>query len=163
MILADGNYEIMTLLRSHRDDAKGLQIMARHVYPLHSIRLRQPVTAEQLTAGLDSPDASTLRGVRKVYAHALPYTQLEFESKKNRERHGAASVRCCNCAFPASNAVSATRGFRTSLACSQKSSVAGVLGSLQPYGPQISDHVALSADLQPQQNLKVCKLYRSST
>ena len=62
VILADGNYEIMTLLRSHRDDAKGLQIMARHVYPLHSIRLRQPVTAEQLAGGLDSPEASTLRG-----------------------------------------------------------------------------------------------------
>ena len=64
MILADGNYEIMTLLRSHRDDAKGLQIMARHVYPLHSIRLRQAVTAEQLAAALDGPDASTLRGAR---------------------------------------------------------------------------------------------------
>ena len=30
-----------------------------------------------------------------------------------------------------------------------------MLGSLQPYGPQISDHVALTAGLQPQQNLKV--------
>jgi len=62
VILADGNYEIMTLLRSHRDDAKGLQIMARHVYPLHSIRLRQSVTAEQLGTALESPGVTTLRG-----------------------------------------------------------------------------------------------------
>ena len=51
----------MTLLRSHRDDAKGLQIMARHPYPLHSIRLRQPVVPEQLAAALDAPEATTLR------------------------------------------------------------------------------------------------------
>jgi hypothetical protein len=62
VILTDGNYEIMTLLRSHRDDAKGLQIMARHPYPLHSIRLRQPVTPEQLAAVLDAPEALMLRG-----------------------------------------------------------------------------------------------------
>jgi len=44
--------------------------MARHVYPLHSIRLRQPVTAKQLTAALDSPEASTLRGALDL-AHTL--------------------------------------------------------------------------------------------
>lgn len=57
MILTDANYEIMTLLRSHRDDAKGLQIMARHPYPLHSIRLRAPVAAQQLSAVLSAADA----------------------------------------------------------------------------------------------------------
>ena len=57
VILTDANYEIMTLLRSHRDDAKGLQIMARHPYPLHSIRLRTPVTANTLTAALAAADA----------------------------------------------------------------------------------------------------------
>ena len=71
MILTDGNYEIMTLLRSHRDDAKGLQIMARHPYPLHSIRLRQPVTSEQLAAALDAPEASTLRSECRNHQYAL--------------------------------------------------------------------------------------------
>lgn len=33
--------------------------------------------------------------------------------------------------------------------------VTGVLGSLQPYGPHISDHMILSAGLQPNRDVKV--------
>lgn len=75
MILTDANYEIMTLLRSHRDDAKGLQIMARHPYPLHSIRLRTPLVAELLTAALTAADApNKLRSAPPtVPGHARDY------------------------------------------------------------------------------------------
>lgn len=45
VILTDGRYEVLTLLRSHRDDDRGLATMPRHPYPLHSIRLAAPVTA----------------------------------------------------------------------------------------------------------------------
>ena len=63
LILADSNYEVLTLLRSHRDDAKGFAIMARHPYPIHTIRLRQPLSQEQLTAALVAADEKqTLRG-----------------------------------------------------------------------------------------------------
>ena len=65
LILADANYEILTLLRSHRDDDKGLAFMARHAYPIHSIRLRAPVTRQQLGAALAAADEKqTLRGTR---------------------------------------------------------------------------------------------------
>ena len=33
--------------------------------------------------------------------------------------------------------------------------VTGVLGTLQPYGPHISDHMILSAGLQPNRDVKV--------
>lgn len=63
LILADSNYEVLTLLRSHRDDAKGFAIMARHPYPIHTIRLRQSVTQQQLESALDSAEEKqTLRG-----------------------------------------------------------------------------------------------------
>ena len=71
LILADSNYEVLTLLRSHRDDAKGFAIMARHPYPIHTIRLRQALSQEQLSAALDSADEKqTLRGT------ALPHPSL---------------------------------------------------------------------------------------
>ncbi|KAL3145238.1 hypothetical protein ABBQ32_000984 [Trebouxia sp. C0010 RCD-2024] len=71
LILADHNYEVLTLLRSHRDDAKGFAIMARHPYPIHTIRLRQPLSAAQLTSALESAvEKQTLRGALNM---ALPY------------------------------------------------------------------------------------------
>ena len=64
MILTDSKYEILTLLRSHRDDAKGVAFMARHPYPLQYVRLRQPVTAESLQAAIKDADAkATLRSM----------------------------------------------------------------------------------------------------
>ena len=55
---------MLTLLRSHRDDAKGFAIMARHPYPIHTIRLRQPLSQEQLSSALDSADEKqTVRGI----------------------------------------------------------------------------------------------------
>lgn len=64
MILTDGRYEVLTLLRSHRDDARGLATMPRHPYPLHSIRLATPVTTEGWAAALAAadPDKMMLRG-----------------------------------------------------------------------------------------------------
>ncbi|EIE22903.1 hypothetical protein COCSUDRAFT_16391 [Coccomyxa subellipsoidea C-169] len=71
VILADANYSILTLLRSHRDDDKGLAIMARHAYPVHAIRLRSALTQAQLDAALASADdKQTLRG---ALASVVPY------------------------------------------------------------------------------------------
>lgn len=74
LILADSNYEVLTLLRSHRDDAKGFAIMARHPYPIHTIRLRQPLSQGQLSSALDSADEKqTLRGM------VLGWLELHWE------------------------------------------------------------------------------------
>lgn len=64
MILTNSKYEILTLLRSHRDDAKGVAFMARHPYPLQYVRLRQPVTAESLQLAIkEAGDNATLRSM----------------------------------------------------------------------------------------------------
>ncbi|CAL8464758.1 g4293 [Coccomyxa elongata] len=71
VILADANYVILTLLRSHRDDDKGLAIMARHAYPVHAIRLRTALEPAQLDAALEAADdKQTLRG---ALASVVPY------------------------------------------------------------------------------------------
>ncbi|XP_027931580.1 nuclear export mediator factor NEMF isoform X3 [Vigna unguiculata] len=44
----------MTLLRSHRDDDKGLAIMSRHRYPVESCRVFERTTIEKLWASLVS-------------------------------------------------------------------------------------------------------------
>lgn len=72
VILTDSKYEVLTLLRSHRDDAKGFAIMARHPYPIHTIRLRQAITAEQLdTAVTTEDDKQTLKGMQYVLCAAI--------------------------------------------------------------------------------------------
>lgn len=43
IVLADANYHVLTLLRSHRDDDKGVAIMANRPYPLHLIRRLVPL------------------------------------------------------------------------------------------------------------------------
>lgn len=55
LILTDSSYEILTLLRSYRDDDKGYAIMAKHPYPIRTVRNRVPVTAEALSEALAKP------------------------------------------------------------------------------------------------------------
>lgn len=53
-MLTDSKYEVLTLLRSHRDDDKGFAVMARHPYPMHVVRLRQQVTEQELVTALQA-------------------------------------------------------------------------------------------------------------
>ncbi|CAJ1963097.1 unnamed protein product [Sphenostylis stenocarpa] len=54
ILLTDCNFTVMTLLRSHRDDDKGLAIMSRHRYPVESCRVFERTTIEKLRASLVS-------------------------------------------------------------------------------------------------------------
>lgn len=65
VILTDKDYEVMVLLRSHRDDNRGLVIMPKHPYPLQVIRARIPLSEEQLNEALSAAkEATNLRGWR---------------------------------------------------------------------------------------------------
>jgi hypothetical protein len=61
IILTDHTFNVLTLLRSHRDDAAGLAVMSRHVYPLEASRAfaRAPEGAvvAALTAAQPAPQA----------------------------------------------------------------------------------------------------------
>ncbi|KAL4420985.1 hypothetical protein ABPG77_001304 [Micractinium sp. CCAP 211/92] len=77
VILADDKFEVLTLLRSHRDDAKGMAIMARHPYPIHTIRLRQPLAAAALEGALAGAAADAT--LKTCLASLLPYGPLIAE------------------------------------------------------------------------------------
>ncbi|KAL4425918.1 hypothetical protein ABPG75_009934 [Micractinium tetrahymenae] len=77
VILADDKFEVLTLLRSHRDDAKGVAIMARHPYPIHTIRLRQALSAAALEGALAGAAAEAT--LKTCLADLLPYGPLIAE------------------------------------------------------------------------------------
>nr|KYP36314.1 Serologically defined colon cancer antigen 1 isogeny [Cajanus cajan] len=54
ILLTDSSFTVMTLLRSHRDDDKGLAIMSRHRYPVESCRVFEQTTIEKLQTALVS-------------------------------------------------------------------------------------------------------------
>ncbi|KAF3336238.1 nuclear export mediator factor NEMF isoform X2 [Carex littledalei] len=60
ILLTDSEYSVMTLLRSHRDDNKGLAIMSRHRYPIEACRTFERTDPaklrEALILALDKPN-----------------------------------------------------------------------------------------------------------
>ncbi|KAI8111195.1 hypothetical protein M9434_004768 [Picochlorum sp. BPE23] len=60
IILADSKYQVLSLLRSHRDDAKGIGIMSQHAYPIQTIRLRSSTSLEAVEQALSSCSDSGL-------------------------------------------------------------------------------------------------------
>ena len=48
LILASQDWTILTLLRSHRDDYKGVSIMPNHPYPLHALRSDDAISKEKI-------------------------------------------------------------------------------------------------------------------
>lgn len=71
LVLTDHKYEVLTLLRSHRDDEKGFAIMARHPYPIHAIRLRQSLSEEVMQQAVESAVPETT--LKALVAGVLPY------------------------------------------------------------------------------------------
>ena len=64
IILADTKYQVLSLLRSHRDDAKGIGIMSQHAYPIQTIRLRSSTSLEAVEQALSNcADGGSLKDV----------------------------------------------------------------------------------------------------
>ena len=73
VVLTDSNYEILTLLRSYRDDNKGYAIMARHPYPVRVVRPRCALTSDALSEALEKvgEKATTLKGELRLLCTAF--------------------------------------------------------------------------------------------
>ncbi|CAN1281777.1 Ribosome quality control complex subunit NEMF [Linum perenne] len=66
ILLTDPDFTVLTLLRSHRDDDKGISIMSRHRYPTEISRVFERTTTKKLQdalAGLDKPEETDVVGV----------------------------------------------------------------------------------------------------
>jgi len=56
IVLTDKNYTVLTLLRTHRDDAKGVKILGNHTYPLDRFRSFRQYSREDVASALESGD-----------------------------------------------------------------------------------------------------------
>jgi hypothetical protein len=162
--LTDSSYQVLTLLRSHRDDAKGLSIMAKHPYPMHAIRLRQPLPLaalqDALTAAAAPPaaaDAADANGTAAngaaVDAAATLDDDDEGQLDEDAESEAAAAAVA---ATPAAGGKKAKQqGWKagTKAAGSSGPTLKSVVADLVPYGPAIAEHCCLSAGLVPGQVL----------
>ncbi|GLT34754.1 hypothetical protein SLA2020_092530 [Shorea laevis] len=139
ILLTDSEFTVLTLLRSHRDDDKGVAIMSRHRYPTEICRVFDRTTISKLQTALSctkEPDenetAQTNGGVSDV-------------SNAPREKQGS------------------SKGGKSSEANKNPSENAhvkqvtlkNVLGEALGYGPALSEHIILDAGLVP--NTKVSK------
>ncbi|KAL3812241.1 hypothetical protein ACJIZ3_013509 [Penstemon smallii] len=126
IILTDSEFTVLTLLRSHRDDDKGIAIMSRHRYPVELSRVFERTTRDKMLAALKS----------------------SVEGKKDEHlinsEHGNDS----------SNAHIGKQGNMknvksTDSARSKQATLKVVLGEALGYGPALSEHIILDAGLLP--------------
>ncbi|XP_078444958.1 zinc knuckle (CCHC-type) family protein isoform X3 [Wolffia australiana] len=133
ILLADSSFTVMTLLRSHRDDDKGLAIMSRHRYPVEQSRVFQKTTLTKLQEAL-----SSLREPSNMDANE----SIENNSIKPQEKHPEKAKKSAK-----SNDKVNDGGKSTKL------TLKNVLGTILGYGPALSEHMILDAGLSP--NLKI--------
>ena len=151
VILTDSKYEVLTLLRSHRDDNKDLAIMARHPYPMHAIRLREAVSKAALTAALAAPgEAATAASAPPAAADgdgasaaAAVSSGLDGFDGEGENEQDVEAVVAAPVAAPAGK--KGKKGDGSKSATSLKT----CLGQVFPYGPAVVEHVLRTAGLDP--------------
>ncbi|KAF7837675.1 nuclear export mediator factor NEMF isoform X1 [Senna tora] len=119
ILLTDSNFTVLTLLRSHRDDDKGVAIMSRHRYPTEICRVFERTTAAKLqTALMSSKDADNEEAVA-VNGNENDISNVAKE--KQGSRKGGKSSKTLKV----------------------------ILGEALGYGPALSEHMILDAGLIP--------------
>lgn len=135
ILLTDSEFTVLTLLRSHRDDDKGVAIMSRHRYPTEICRVFERTTASKLHAALTSskkPDTNEPDKVNEDGNNVPPKEYLgghkggkSFDLSKNLNK----------------NSNDGTQAKQPTLKT--------VLGEALGYGPALSEHIILDAGLLP--------------
>lgn len=135
ILLTDSEFTVLTLLRSHRDDNKGISIMSRHRYPVELSRVFERTTREKLEAAFES------------VAHEKKDEHLnncENGNDNSNASTGKTSTQK-NMKPAGTNKNDNTRAKQTTLKA--------VLGEALGYGPALSEHIILDAGLTPSTKL----------
>ncbi|KAJ6798590.1 nuclear export mediator factor NEMF [Iris pallida] len=136
ILLTDSEFTVMTLLRSHRDDDKGLAIMSRHRYPIEACRVFERTDFTKLKLALTNCKSSNSDEVSEVNADSQNFAD------KSKEVNGGK-----NKSLPVPNK-KGNDGKHSS-----KATLKTILGEALSYGPALAEHVILDAGLFP--NMKV--------
>ncbi|XP_051129240.1 uncharacterized protein LOC127250124 [Andrographis paniculata] len=119
ILLTDSEFTVLTLLRSHRDDNKGLAIMSRHRYPVEQSRAFERTTREKMLTILESlvdSNRSDHLNNSELRNNSSNIPNGKLESQKNKTKQATLKV---------------------------------VLGETLGYGPALSEHIILDAGLIP--------------
>jgi hypothetical protein len=159
VILADHKYEVLTLLRSHRDDNKDLAIMARHPYPMHAIRLREPVSKSALSTALAAPAAAAAAASEVASGDAAAATAGAGNGLGGMDADGDGYNDDTEPAAPAAPAAAAAGGVggggkggkkgKKGDGSNAATSLKTCIGQVLPYGPTVVEHVVKTAGLSP--------------
>ncbi|KAL6503320.1 hypothetical protein OROGR_025243 [Orobanche gracilis] len=129
ILLTDSELTVLTLLRSHRDDNKGVAIMSRHRYPVEQSRTFERTTREKLLAALQS----TAEGNRDENicnsAHGNDYEHSPTE------KHG--------------NQKNVKLSQRSNNTHAKQATLKAVLGEALGYGPALCEHIIMDGGLVP--------------
>ncbi|VAI28429.1 unnamed protein product [Triticum turgidum subsp. durum] len=151
IILTDSEYTVMTLLRSHRDDNKGLAIMSRHRYPVEACRtfertdftklkdtLKLSNTVDDKESSQVTPSSADAQQPSECANDGVPATDKLEEPANRTGKKSAAKFKQSGSDAKASNGTQ-----------SNKATLKTLLGEALPYGPALAEHIILDAGLLP--------------
>lgn len=138
ILLTDSEFTVLTLLRSHRDDDKGLAIMSRHRYPVEICRVFERTTVSKLQNALSS--AKELDEDQTVSNEGGTDVTNAPKEKQGKNKGGK----------PAEPNKKVNDNSRV-----KQVTLKNVLGEELGYGPALCEHIILDAGLVP--NAKVSK------
>ncbi|GFP81228.1 nuclear export mediator factor nemf [Phtheirospermum japonicum] len=131
IILTDSEFTVLTLLRSHRDDNKGIAIMSRHRYPVEQSRTFERTTKEKMSEALQS----LVEGNRD---------ELLDNSEQGNDRENAPTEKQGN-----QKNVKPSQSKKSDNNRTKQATLKVVLGEALGYGPALSEHIILDAALIP--------------
>ncbi|GMJ12314.1 embryo defective 1441 [Hibiscus trionum] len=139
IILTDSEFTVLTLLRSHRDDDKGVAIMSRHRYPTEICRHFERTTISKLQTALASsgePDENDATKGIEAGNDLLGAPKGKEKEKKGGQKGGQKGGK------PSESNKSASDNTRA-----KQATLKNVLGEALGYGPALAEHIILDAGL----------------
>lgn len=148
LILTDANYTVLTLLRTHRDDERGMTMMPHHCYPVNMCRSFERTSFEKLQTIFSNPTKSEGEGsFQDIGAEAgldpQPTFSTEKDVRRNKSKHSETS----------SKQSGSEKRVNDGSKSGKKATLKAILGESLGYGPALCEHIILDAGLQP--NMKV--------
>ncbi|KAF3778096.1 Nuclear export mediator factor NEMF-like protein [Nymphaea thermarum] len=141
ILLTDPDFVVMTLLRSHRDDDKGLAIMSRHRYPVESCRVFERTSPTKLEATLMRSEKDERDSNRSFGTEVGSVNVQNSELQSQQEGVTISGKR------------STSNKKENDGEQGKKMTLKAILGDSLGYGPALCEHIILDAGLVP--NMKI--------